>query len=45
MHYGLREKTLSSALVNFLGEVCPGSRPFRNDSAEKKKTKAKDPGR
>lgn len=47
MHYGLRENTLSSALVNFLGEVCPRSRPFRNDSAEtaRKKTKAKDLGR
>jgi DNA-binding transcriptional ArsR family regulator len=44
-HYGLRENTLSTALVNFLGEVCPRSRPFRNESAERKKTKAKDAGR
>jgi DNA-binding transcriptional ArsR family regulator len=39
MHYGLREDALSGALAGFLAEVCPRSRPFRNDSAEAAKRK------
>jgi len=33
VHYGLREDALAGALVHFLAEVCPRSRPFRKDSA------------
>jgi ArsR family transcriptional regulator len=33
VHYGLKEDTLSGTLAHFLAEVCPRSRPFRNDSA------------
>lgn len=43
VHYGLRPEPLSSALVHFLGEVCPRSRPFRNESkaaAARKRTAA-----
>jgi ArsR family transcriptional regulator, arsenate/arsenite/antimonite-responsive transcriptional repressor len=34
VHYGLKEDVVTGTLVRFLGEVCPRSRPFRNDSAE-----------
>lgn len=34
MHYGIREDALTGALVGFLGEVCPRSRPLRKESAE-----------
>ena len=34
VHYGLEEDALTGALVHFLAEVCPRSRPFRKDSAE-----------
>ena len=33
VHYGLKEDALTGPLVHFLAEVCPRSRPFRNDSA------------
>jgi DNA-binding transcriptional ArsR family regulator len=33
VHYGLKEDALTGTLVHFLAEVCPRSRPFRNDSA------------
>jgi DNA-binding transcriptional ArsR family regulator len=33
VHYGLKEDALTSALVRFLAEVCPRSRPFRKESA------------
>ena len=39
VHYGLNEGTLAGSLVHFLAEVCPHSRPFRNDSAEAAKRK------
>ena len=39
VHYGLREAVLTGALVRFLAEVCPRSRPFRRDSAEAAKRK------
>ena len=45
MYYGLKEDALTGALVNFLGEVCPRSRPFRKESAEiarRKNKKAKE---
>jgi len=41
VHYGLKDDALSGALVHFLAEVCPRSRPFRKDSAaaaERKKS-------
>jgi len=41
MHYGLKEDALTGALAGFLGEVCPRSRPFRKESAEAAKRKAK----
>jgi DNA-binding transcriptional ArsR family regulator len=44
VHYGLKEDVVTGTLVRFLGEVCPRSRPFRNDSvaaAERKKGKGK----
>ena len=31
--YGLREEALTGTLVHFLAEVCPRSRPFRQESA------------
>jgi DNA-binding transcriptional ArsR family regulator len=34
VHYGLKEDALAGALVRFLAEICPRSRPFRRDSAE-----------
>src|SRR5215813_6688020 len=34
VHYGLNEKAVTGPLVHFLAEVCPRSRPFRNDSAK-----------
>ena len=47
VHYGLKEDALAGSLVHFLAEVCPRSRPFRNDSAaaakKKKSRKAQDP--
>jgi DNA-binding transcriptional ArsR family regulator len=43
VHYGLREDALSGALVHFLAEVCPRSRPFRKDSAEAAKRKKRRP--
>jgi ArsR family transcriptional regulator, arsenate/arsenite/antimonite-responsive transcriptional repressor len=39
VHYGLKEDALSGALVHFLAEVCPRSRPFRKESAEAAKRK------
>ena len=39
VHYGLKEDALTGALVHFLAEVCPRSRPFRKDSAEAAKRK------
>jgi ArsR family transcriptional regulator len=39
VHYGLKEDVVTTTLVHFLGEVCPRSRPFRNDSAEAAKRK------
>jgi ArsR family transcriptional regulator, arsenate/arsenite/antimonite-responsive transcriptional repressor len=39
VHYGLREDALTGSLVHFLAEVCPRSRPFRNDSAKAAKSK------
>jgi ArsR family transcriptional regulator len=33
VHYGIQEDALTATLVNFLGEICPRSRPFRRDSA------------
>jgi ArsR family transcriptional regulator, arsenate/arsenite/antimonite-responsive transcriptional repressor len=33
MHYGLRQDALTGALAQFLGQVCPRSRPFARDSA------------
>jgi DNA-binding transcriptional ArsR family regulator len=39
VHYGLKEDALTSALVHFLAEVCPRSRPFRRDSKEAAKRK------
>jgi ArsR family transcriptional regulator len=41
VHYGLIEDALSGTLVRFLAEVCPRSRPFRNDSAAAAKRKRK----
>jgi ArsR family transcriptional regulator len=41
MHYGLREDALTGALVTFLGEVCPRSRPLRRESGEIAQRKAK----
>jgi ArsR family transcriptional regulator, arsenate/arsenite/antimonite-responsive transcriptional repressor len=34
VHYGLRDDALSAALVHFLAEVCPRSRPYRQDSRD-----------
>src|SRR5215813_2789236 len=34
VHYGLKEDALSSTLVHFLAEVCPRSRPFRQESRD-----------
>jgi ArsR family transcriptional regulator, arsenate/arsenite/antimonite-responsive transcriptional repressor len=39
VHYGLEQDAVAGTLVRFLGEVCPRSRPFRNDSAEAAKRK------
>lgn len=39
--YGLKEDVLTGALVHFLAEVCPRSRPFRKDSAAAAKRKKK----
>jgi ArsR family transcriptional regulator len=33
VHYGLMEDALTGTLVHFLGQVCPRSRPFVEDSA------------
>ena len=41
VHYGLKEASLSTALVHFLAEVCPRSRPFRKDSTEASKRRKK----
>jgi ArsR family transcriptional regulator, arsenate/arsenite/antimonite-responsive transcriptional repressor len=41
MHYGLKQDALTGALVNFLGEVCPRSRPLRKESAEAARRKGK----
>jgi len=40
VHYGLKEDALSGALVHFLAEVCPRSRPFRKESATAARRKA-----
>jgi ArsR family transcriptional regulator, arsenate/arsenite/antimonite-responsive transcriptional repressor len=45
VHYGLKEDALAGALVSFLGEVCPRSRPFRKESAEIAQRKGKPGGR
>ena len=45
VHYGLKEDALTGTLVHFLGEVCPRSRPFRQESkaaAKRKKDKGSD---
>lgn len=39
VHYGLKEDELTGALVHFLAEVCPRSRPLRKESAEAAKHK------
>lgn len=39
VHYGLQEDALTGALVHFLGQVCPRSRPFVKDSAVAAKRK------
>jgi hypothetical protein len=39
VHYGLREDALTGTLVQFLGQVCPCSRPFFKDSAAAAKRK------
>jgi ArsR family transcriptional regulator, arsenate/arsenite/antimonite-responsive transcriptional repressor len=42
VHYGLKEEALAATMMNFLGEVCPQSRPLRRESAAaaaRKKTK------
>ena len=39
VHYGVKQDVVTGTLVRFLGEVCPHSRPFRNDSAEAAKRK------
>jgi ArsR family transcriptional regulator, arsenate/arsenite/antimonite-responsive transcriptional repressor len=48
VHYGLKPDGLSSTLVGFLGEVCPRSRPLRQESAaearRKQGTAMPDPG-
>jgi DNA-binding transcriptional ArsR family regulator len=41
MHYGLKEDALTGALIGFLGEVCPRSRPYRKESAAIAKRKRK----
>lgn len=33
VHYGLKPDGLSATLLNFMGEVCPFSRPLRRESA------------
>jgi len=46
VHYGLKDETLSATLVHFLAEVCPRSRPYRNDSkaaAARKRAQASKP--
>jgi ArsR family transcriptional regulator, arsenate/arsenite/antimonite-responsive transcriptional repressor len=45
MHYGLKEDALTGALIAFLGEVCPRSRPYRKESAAIAKTKRKSLGK
>jgi DNA-binding transcriptional ArsR family regulator len=40
VHYGLKPDTLSATLVNFMGEVCPFSRPLRRESAAAAEGKA-----
>jgi ArsR family transcriptional regulator, arsenate/arsenite/antimonite-responsive transcriptional repressor len=40
VHYGLKGDALTGSLVHFLGEVCPRSRPFRQESAVAAKRKA-----
>jgi ArsR family transcriptional regulator, arsenate/arsenite/antimonite-responsive transcriptional repressor len=45
VHYGLREDALTGALVHFLGQVCPRSRPFVKDiaaAAKRKRPAARD---
>ncbi|GLS19050.1 transcriptional regulator [Labrys miyagiensis] len=32
VHYGLRDDTLAGTLMQFLSEICPGSRPYTDDS-------------
>jgi ArsR family transcriptional regulator, arsenate/arsenite/antimonite-responsive transcriptional repressor len=39
VRYGLKEDALTGALVHFLAEICPRSRPFRRDSREAAKRK------
>jgi ArsR family transcriptional regulator, arsenate/arsenite/antimonite-responsive transcriptional repressor len=41
MRYGLKEDALTGALIGFLGEVCPRSRPYRKESAAIARRKAK----
>jgi ArsR family transcriptional regulator, arsenate/arsenite/antimonite-responsive transcriptional repressor len=41
MHYGIKDDVLTGALVSFLGEVCPRSRPFRKESAQIARSKGK----
>ena len=44
VHYGLKEDALTATLVHFLAEVCPRSRPFRNDSAVAARRKKSEKG-
>jgi ArsR family transcriptional regulator, arsenate/arsenite/antimonite-responsive transcriptional repressor len=32
VHYGLRDDTLAGTLMGFLSEICPGARPYTDDS-------------
>ena len=44
VHYGLKDDSLANTLLQFLGEVCPRSRPLRRESAaeaERRKVAAK----
>jgi ArsR family transcriptional regulator len=44
VHYGLKEDMVAGTLVRFLGEVCPRSRPFRDEieAARRKKSQKSD---
>src|SRR5262245_59358090 len=44
MHYGLKDDVLTGALAGFLGEVCPRSRPFRQESKDIARRKREERG-